>query len=128
MKVNATADIRTLTVTVSHGTLSQEAMDGASITDATHRSATWFWRGKTTEEVREILSQKEFTYEAGIEVQIFIDGNENIKVDSLPSNAKLTQYTNGHYYLFIYSNKYKSSKAYGKCCCLAYCGESGNNL
>ena len=101
VKVNATADIRTLTVTVSHGTLSQEAMDGASITDATHRSATWFWRGKTTEEVREILSQKEFTYEAGIEVQIFIDGNENIKVDSLPSNAKLTQYTNGHYYLFI---------------------------
>lgn len=61
VKVNATADIRTLTVTVSHGTLSQEAMDGASITDATHRSATWFWRGKTTEEVREILSQKEFT-------------------------------------------------------------------
>ena len=101
VKVNATADIRTLTVTVSHGTLSQEAMDGASITDATHRSATWFWSGKTTEEVREILSQKEFTYEAGIEVQIFIDGNENIKVDSLPSNAKLTQYTNGHYYLFI---------------------------
>lgn len=34
-------------------------------------------------------------------MQIFIDGNENIKVDSLPSNAKLTQYTNGHYYLFI---------------------------
>ena len=101
VKVNATADIRTLTVTVSHGTLSQEAMDGASITDATHRSATWFWSGKTAEEVREILSQKEFTYEAGIKVQITIDGNENIKVDSLPSNAKLTQYTNGHYYLFI---------------------------
>lgn len=101
VKVNATADIRTLTVTVSHGTLSQEAMDGASITGATHRSATWFWRGKTTEEVREILSQKEFTYEAGIDVQISIDGNENIKVDQLPSNATLTQYTNGHYYLFI---------------------------
>ena len=101
VKVNATADIRTLTVTVSHGTLSQEAMDGASITDATHRSATWFWSGKTAEEVREILSQKEFTYEAGIKVQISIDGNENIKVDSLPPNATLTQYTNGHYYLYI---------------------------
>ena len=101
VKVNATAAIRTLTVTVSHGTLSQEAMDGASITDATHRSATWFWSGKTAEEVREILSQKEFTYEAGINVQITIDGNENIKVDQLPSNAKLTQYKNGHYYLFI---------------------------
>lgn len=101
VKVNATADIRTLTVTVSHGTLSQEDVDSASITDAAKKSATWFWRGKTTEEVREILSQKEFTYEAGIEVQISIDGNENIKVDSLPSNAKLTQYTNGHYYLFI---------------------------
>ena len=101
VKVNATADIRTLTVTVSHGTLSQEAMGGASITDATHRSATWFWSGKTVEEVRDILSKKEFTYEAGIEVQISIDGNENIKVDSLPPNATLTQYTNGHYYLFI---------------------------
>ena len=101
VKVNATADIRTLTVTVSHGTLSQEDIDSASITDAAKKSATWFWSGKTTEEVREILSQKEFTYEAGIEVQISIDGNENIKVDSLPSNAKLTQYTNGHYYLFI---------------------------
>lgn len=101
VKVNATADIKTLTVTVSHGTLSQEATDGASITDATHRSATWFWSGKTTEEVRDILSKKEFTYEAGIEVQISIDGNENIKVDSLPPNATLTQYTNGHYYLFI---------------------------
>lgn len=101
VKVNATADIRTLTVTVSHGTLSQEAMDGASITDATHRSATWFWSGKTVEEVRNILSKKEFTYEAGIAVQISIDGNENIKVDSLPPNATLTQYTNGHYYLFI---------------------------
>lgn len=101
VKVNATADIRTLTVTVSHGTLSQEAMDGASITDATHRSATWFWSGKTAEEVRNILSKKEFTYEAGIKVQISIDGNENIKIDSLPPNATLTQYTNGHYYLFI---------------------------
>lgn len=101
VKVNATADIKTLTVTVSHGTLSQEAMDGASITDATHRSATWFWSGKTTEEVRDILSKKEFTYEAGIKVQIGIDGNENIKVDSLPSNVKLSQYTNGHYYLYI---------------------------
>ena len=101
VKVNATGDIRTLTVTVSHGTLSQEAMDGASITDATHCSATWFWSGKTAEEVREILSQKEFTYEAGIKVQISIDGNENIKVDSLPPNATLTQYTNGHYYLYI---------------------------
>lgn len=101
VKVNATADIRTLTVTVSHGTLSQEDIDSASMTDAAKKSATWFWSGKTTEEVREILSQKEFTYEAGIEVQISIDGNENIKVDSLPSNAKLTQYTNGHYYLFI---------------------------
>lgn len=101
VKVNATADIRILTVTVSHGTLSQEDIDSASITDAAKKSATWFWSGKTTEEVREILSQKEFTYEAGIEVQISIDGNENIKVDSLPSNAKLTQYTNGHYYLFI---------------------------
>ena len=101
VKVNASADIRTLTVTVSHGTLSQEAMDGASITDATHRSATWFWSGKTAEEVRDILSKKEFTYEAGIDVQISIDGNENIKVDQLPSNATLTQYTNGHYYLFI---------------------------
>ena len=101
VKVNATADIRTLTVTVSHGTLSQEAMDGASITDATNRSATWFWSGKTAEEVRNILSKKEFTYEAGIKVQISVDGNENIKVDSLPSNATLTQYTNGHYYLFI---------------------------
>ena len=101
VKVNATADIKTLTVTVSHGTLSQEAMDGASITDATHRSATWFWSGKTTEEVRDILSKKEFTYEVGIKVQIGIDGNENIKVDSLPSNVKLSQYTNGHYYLYI---------------------------
>ena len=101
VKVNATADIKTLTVTVSHGTLSQEAMDGARITDATHRSATWFWSGKTTEEVRDILSKKEFTYEAGIKVQIGIDGNENIKVDSLPSNVKLSQYTNGHYYLYI---------------------------
>lgn len=101
VKVNATADIKTLTVTVSHGTLSQEAMDGASITDATHRSATWFWSGKTVEEVRDVLSKKEFTYEAEIEVQISIDGNENIKVDSLPPNATLTQYTNGHYYLFI---------------------------
>ena len=101
VKVNATADIRTLTVTVSHGTLSQEDIDSASITDAVKRSATWFWSGKTAEEVRNILSKKEFTYEAGIEVQISIDGNENIKVDSLPSNAKLTQYTNGHYYLFI---------------------------
>jgi len=101
VKVNATADIRTLTVTVSHGTLSQEDIDSASITDAAKRSATWFWSGKTVEEVRDILSKKEFTYEAGIEVQISIDGNENIKVDSLPPNATLTQYTNGHYYLFI---------------------------
>lgn len=101
VKVNATADIKTLTVTVSHGTLSQEAMDGAGITDATQRSATWFWSGKTAEEVRDVLSKKEFTYEAGIKVQIGIDGNENIKVDSLPSNATLTQYKNGHYYLFI---------------------------
>lgn len=101
VKVNASADIRTLTVTVSHGTLSQEDIGSASITDAVKRSATWFWSGKTAEEVRNILSKKEFTYEAGIEVQISIDGNENIKVDSLPSNAKLTQYTNGHYYLFV---------------------------
>lgn len=104
VKVNATADIKILTVTVSHGTLSQEAMDGASITDATHRSATWFWSGKTSEEVRDIISKKEFTYEAGIEVQISIDGNENIGIDSLPPNATLTQWKNGHYYLHIPTN------------------------
>ena len=64
VKVNASADIRTLTVTVSHGTLSQEDIDSASVTDAVKRSATWFWSGKTAEEVRNILSKKEFTYEA----------------------------------------------------------------
>ena len=104
VKVNATADIKTFTVTVSHGALSQENMDGANITDAKHRSATWFWSGKTAEEVRDIITKKEFTYEAGIEVQISIDGNENIKVDSLPPNASLTQWKNGHYYLHIPTN------------------------
>ena len=105
VKVNATADIKTLTVTVSHGTLSQEDINSASITDDSKRSATWFWSGKTAEEVRDILSKKEFIYEAGIEVQISIDGNENIKVDQLPADAKLTQYKNGHYYLYIPANR-----------------------
>ena len=55
------------------------------------------------EEVEAAIQNLTFTPASGqnMTVNVSVDGNDVQGFNSLPSGSKLTQWTNGHYYLFV---------------------------
>ena len=105
-KIENVADKLTLlTVTVENGSFTKpNGLGEPNLTDINGRSATWiFSSGKSADEVQTFIRNIAFTPQTGsnMNVNITIDGNETRGFDSLPPDSKLTQWTNGHYYLYI---------------------------
>ena len=102
---NAADKLTLLTVTVENGSFTKpNGFGGPNLTDINGRSATWiFSGGKSVDEVQTFIRNIAFTPQTGsnMNVNITIDGNETTGFDNIPSGSKLTQWTNGHYYLYI---------------------------
>ena len=107
--------ITILTITLSTGTLTASDIKDAALTDTNQKSATWlFNNGVEAATVQKKIRNMTFTYEAGMKVDVTVDGNKVEGFDKLPNNSKLTQWTNGHYYLWVNDNTRSWSGAYNE--------------
>ena len=107
--------ITILTITLSTGTLTASDIKDAVLTDTNQKSATWlFNNGVEAATVQKKIRNMTFTYEAGMKVDVTVDGNKVEGFDKLPNNSKLTQWTNGHYYLWVNDNTRSWSGAYNE--------------
>ena len=107
--------ITILTITLSTGTLTASDIKDAALTDINQKSATWlFNNGVEAATVQKKIRNMTFTYEAGMKVDVTVDGNKVEGFDKLPNNSKLTQWTNGHYYLWVNDNTRSWSGAYNE--------------
>lgn len=115
-------DISLMTVTVSDGVLSDADITDARFTDINKKSATWiFATAKTQEEIQEKIRKMTFNYVSNLNVNITIDGNDS-ELDFATwgideSNVKVTQWTNGHFYMYIpytgtWSEAYNVAKSF----------------
>lgn len=121
-KIENVADkITLLTVTVENGSFTKPNDFGEpNLTDIKGTSATWiFSGGKSADELQTFIGNIAFTPQTGsnMNVNITIDGNETKGFDNIPSGSKLTQWTNGHYYMIIpqnvsWTDAYNNSKKY----------------
>lgn len=107
--------ITILTITLSTGTLTASDIADAYITDINQKSATWlFNNGVEAATVQKKIRNMTFTYVAGMKIDVTVDGNKVEGFDKLPNNSKLTQWTNGHYYLWVNDNTRSWSGAYNE--------------
>lgn len=107
--------ITILTITLSTGTLTASDITDAALTDTNQKSATWlFNNGVEAATVQKKIRNMTFTYEAGMKVDVTVDGNKVEGFDKIPNNSKLTQWTNGHYYLWVNDNTRSWSGAYNE--------------
>ena len=118
-KIENVADKLTLlTVTVENGSFTKPNDFGEpNLTDINGTSATWiFSGGKSADELQTFIRNIAFTPQTGsnMNVNIDVDGNETKGFDNIPSGSKLTQWTNGHYYLFYPAEGKAWSYAYMK--------------
>lgn len=121
-KIENVADKLTLlTVTVENGSFTKPNDFGEpNLTDVKGTSATWiFSGGKSADELQTCIRNITFTPQTGsnMNVNITIDGNETQGFDNIPSGSKLTQWTNGHYYMIVpqnvsWTDAYNNSKKY----------------
>lgn len=121
-KIENVADKLTLlTVTVENGSFTKPNDFGEpNLTDIKGTSATWiFSGGKSADELQTSIRNITFTPQTGsnMNVNITIDGNETQGFDNIPSGSKLTQWTNGHYYMIVpqnvsWTDAYNNSKKY----------------
>ena len=121
-KIENVADKLTLlTVTVENGSFTKPNDFGEpNLTDIKGSSATWiFDGGKSADELQTSIRNITFTPQTGsnMNVNITIDGNETQGFDNIPSGSKLTQWTNGHYYMIVpqnvsWTDAYNNSKKY----------------
>ena len=121
-KIENVADKLTLlTVTVENGSFTKPNDFGEpNLTDIKGTSATWiFSGGKSADELQTFIRNITFTPQTGsnMNVNITIDGNETKGFDNIPSGSKLTQWTNGHYYMIVpqkvgWTDAYNNSKKY----------------
>ena len=105
-KIENTADkVTLLTVTVENGSFDKPAdAENPNLTDILGKSKTWIFNaGKSVDEVQTLIRNIAFTPQTGsnMNVNITIDGNKMTGFDSLIADSKITQWTNGHYYLAI---------------------------
>lgn len=105
-KIENTADkVTLLTVTVENGSFDKPAdAENPNLTDILGKSKTWIFNaGKSVDEVQTLIRNIAFTPQTGsnMNVNITIDGNKTTGFDSLIADSKITQWTNGHYYLAI---------------------------
>lgn len=121
-KIENVADKLTLlTVTVENGSFTKPNNFGEpNLSDIKGTSATWiFSGGKSADELQTFIGNITFTPQTGsnMNVNITIDGNETKGFDNIPSGSKLTQWTNGHYYMIVpqnvgWTDAYNNSKKY----------------
>ena len=114
---NVSEKLTLLTVTVENGSFKQPGgYDEPDLTDIAGTSKTWiFNNGKDVETVQNFIRSIEFTPNSNtkMNVNITVDGNQTTGFENMPPEAKLTQWTNGHYYLYYNNNnKYSWSQAY----------------
>ena len=114
--------ISLMTITVSEGKLNDADIADARFTDINKKSATWiFATEKTQKEIQEIIRKITFNYVSNMDVNITIDGNAStlgfnaLGIDE--SNVKVTQGTNGHFYMYIpykgtWSQAYNVAKSF----------------
>ena len=102
---NAADKLTLLTVTVENGSFDKPAdAENPLLTDISGKSKTWiFNNGKSVNEVQTLIQNITFRPDNGkkMNVDITVDGNVVKGFDTIPSGAKLTQWTNKHYYLYI---------------------------
>lgn len=121
-KIENVADKLTLlTVTVENGSFTKPNDFGEpNLSDINGTSATWiFSGGKSADELQTFIRNIAFTPQTGsnMNVNITVDGNETKGFDNIPSGSKLTQWTNGHYYMIVpqnvsWTDAYNNSKKY----------------
>lgn len=121
-KIENVADKLTLlTVTVENGSFTKPNDFGEpNLSDIKGTSATWiFSGGKSADELQTFIGNITFTPQTGsnMNVNITVDGNETKGFDNIPSGSKLTQWTNGHYYMIVpqnvsWTDAYNNSKKY----------------
>ena len=121
-KIENVADKLTLlTVTVENGSFTKPNDFGEpNLSDINGTSATWiFSGGKSADELQTFIRNIAFTPQTGsnMNVNITVDGNETKGFDNIPSDSKLTQWTNGHYYMIVpqnvsWTDAYNNSKKY----------------
>ena len=111
-----------MTITVSKGTLNDVDIKDARFTDINKKSATWiFATEKTQEEIQEKIRKITFNYVSNMDVNITIDGNASaLEFNALgidESKVKVTQWTNGHFYMYVpytgtWSQAYNMAKSF----------------
>ena len=121
-KIENVADNFTLlSVTVENGSFTNPNNFGKpNLTDIMGTSAIWIFSvGKSADELQTFIRNIAFTPQTGsnMNVNITIDGNETKGFDNIPSGSKLTQWTNGHYYMIVpqkanWTTAYNNSKKY----------------
>jgi len=118
-------DISLMTITLSNGKLPDDILRGASISDASGKSATWiFGDKKSSQDIENKIQAMTFNYVNNMNVYVTVNGNENKGFDSI-QNMKLTQWSeNGHYYLYI-PEKRSWSKAYNHAMEFKLAGQQG---
>ena len=118
---NVADEITLLTVTVENGSFTKPNDFGEpNLSDIKGTSATWiFSGGKSADELQTFIGNITFTPQTGsnMNVNITVDGNETKGFDNIPSGSKLTQWTNGHYYMIVpqnvsWTDAYNNSKKY----------------
>ena len=121
-KIENVADKLTfISVTVENGSFTKpNDFVEPNLTDIKGTSATWIFNaGKSADEAQTFIRNIAFTPLTGsnMNVIITIDGNETKGFDNVPSGSKLTQWTNGHYYMIVpqnvgWTDAYNNSKKY----------------
>jgi len=130
-KIENVADKLTLlTLTVENGSFTKPNDFGELyLTDIKGTSATWIFNGgKSADELQTFIRNITFTPQTGsnMNVNITIDGNETKGFDNInmSSDSKLTQWTNGHYYLLV-KQTLKWTEAYNKAKTYVLAGRKG---
>ena len=127
-RITSSDKIKLLTVTVANGSFTKVGeLGNPTVTDINETSRTWmFADGKDASEIQAAIRKMTFTPTARnkMTINVTVDGNDVRGFDSLPSGSKLTQWTNGHYYLYIPKTT-SWTKAYNEASNYTLAGQQG---
>ena len=117
-------DIALMTIDLNRAALPNDAIKDAKFTGNNGKQATWiFSPNKNVEQLQKQIREIVFDYSANEQIDIAIDGNENLGFEGQVGNL-LRWPQNGHYYLYV-DEVTSWSKAYNKAMDYKFAGMQG---
>ena len=117
-------DISLMTIDLKRAALPNDAIKDAKFTGNNGKQATWiFSPNKNVEQLQKQIREIVFDYSANEQIDIAIDGNENLGFEGQVDNL-LRWPQNGHYYLYV-DEVTSWSKAYNKAMDYKFAGMQG---